>query len=137
MPRRFASAVLSACRCAAQWRAGAYAARRGAAGRGAACRLPLRLARMLQPLRQRTDRGAGQVLAVVEVRMERVLPRPRVGLLARMLRLEALPLTTVPDSPEPVHLLPAGAEVHISISMHQARTVRQLTFAQPGPCCPA
>ena len=56
--------------------------------------------------------------------MERVMPRPRVGLLARMLRLEALRTRTQPDSCEPVHLLPAGAEVHISISVYQVGMLR-------------
>ena len=51
--------------------------------------------------------------------MERVLPRPRVGLLARMLRLEVLRTRKQPNSCEPVHLLPAGEEVHISISVYQ------------------
>ena len=75
------------------------------------------------------------MLAVVELRMERVLPRPRVGLLARMLRLEALPITTQPGSSEPVYLLPAGAEVHISICVHQVRPRCAISTTQAGPCC--
>ena len=70
------------------------------------------------------------MLAVLELRMERVLPRPRVGLLARMLRLEALPTTMQPGSCEPVHLLPAGAELHISISVHQVRMLRRVELSR-------
>lgn len=75
--------------------------------------------------------------------MERVLPRPRVGLLARMLRLEALPTTMQTGSSAPLHLLPAGAEVHISISVHQVgllrlvKSLRRQGHAASGVCAHA
>ena len=56
--------------------------------------------------------------------MEQVLPRPRAGLLARMLRLAPLPAAAAPGCDRPVHLLPAGAEVHMTLLVHQARAAR-------------
>ena len=68
-----------------------------------------------------TLRYATQVLAIVKLRMEQVLPRPRTGLLARMMRLAPLLVEQQAGCAEPVHLLPAGAEIHMSLHVFQER----------------
>ena len=73
--------------------------------------------------------------------MEQVLPRPRAGLMARMLRLAPLPAAAASGCDRPVHLLPAGAEVHMTLLVHQARAARAAPHRRPavldGPRVPS
>ena len=62
-------------------------------------------------------REAGVVRMVVCISLEEILPRPKAGLLSRMLRLADVTLVTSPDTMEPLYLLHPGGEYHIGVSL--------------------
>lgn len=54
---------------------------------------------------------------VVCVSLEEILPRPKAGLLSRMLRLADVSVVASQDSHEPVYLLHPGGEYHLGVSL--------------------
>lgn len=71
------------------------------------------------------------------ISLEEVLPRPKAGLLSRMLRLADVPLAASQHSQGPVYLLHPGAEYHITVSIHhppsgQAVQVQQVAWVRVG-----
>ena len=63
------------------------------------------------------SRDAALVKMVVCISLEEILPRPKAGLLSRMLRLADVSLVANPTSLEPVYLLHPGGEYHIGVSL--------------------
>lgn len=62
-------------------------------------------------------REAAAVKMVVCISLEEVLPRPKAGLLSRMLRLADVSLVACEGFQEPVYLLHPGGEYHIGVSL--------------------
>ncbi len=62
-------------------------------------------------------REAAAVKMVVCISLEEVLPRPKAGLLSRMLRLADVSLVASQDGQQPVYLLHPGGEYHIGVSL--------------------
>ena len=68
------------------------------------------------PLQALTQEAAA-VRMVLCISLEEILPRPKAGLLSRMLRLADVGLVTSPGAMEPVYLLHPGGEYHIGVSL--------------------
>ncbi|DBA96678.1 TPA: hypothetical protein ACH3X1_015529 [Trebouxia sp. C0004] len=62
-------------------------------------------------------RDAASVKMVVCISLEEVLPRPKAGLLSRMLRLADVSVVASQDGQQPVYLLHPGGEYHLGISL--------------------
>ena len=54
---------------------------------------------------------------VVCISLEEVLPRPKAGLLSRMLRLADVSLVSSPNTLQPVYLLHPGGEYHLGVTL--------------------
>ena len=68
------------------------------------------------PLEALPKEAAG-VRMVVCISLEEILPRPKAGLLSRMLRLADVSLVASPTSVQPVYLLHPGGEYHIGVTL--------------------
>ncbi|KAA6427596.1 MAG: hypothetical protein FRX49_02259 [Trebouxia sp. A1-2] len=62
-------------------------------------------------------RDAASVKMVVCISLEEVLPRPKAGLLSRMLRLADVSMVASQDGQQPVYLLHPGGEYHLGVSL--------------------
>lgn len=63
------------------------------------------------------SKEAAAVRMVVCISLEEILPRPKAGLLSRMLRLADVSLVSSPNTVQPVYLLHPGGEYHIGVSL--------------------
>lgn len=63
------------------------------------------------------SKQAAAVRMVVCISLEEVLPRPKAGLLSRMLRLADVSLVSSPNTVQPVYLLHPGGEYHVGVSL--------------------
>jgi len=62
-------------------------------------------------------RDAASVKMVVCISLEEALPRPKAGLLSRMLRLADVSVVASQDGQQPVYLLHPGGEYHLGVSL--------------------
>ena len=63
------------------------------------------------------QRDAASVKMVVCISLEEILPRPKAGLLSRMLRLADVSVVASQDGQQPVYLLHPGGEYHLGVSL--------------------